>query len=809
MIVQENINQGEVIGLDRDTTLKMTIDRSSDKILMMVLSQNLYSDGIGSLIREYTTNALDAQREAGNNNPIKVKLVKENGKFVFIVQDEGVGLSPDRIENVFSKYLSSTKRNDENQMGWYGLGSKSALSYVDSFHVISRYDGKEYDFLMLKGEESTELSLLDINDTTEHNGVQIKVYLNDEDDYEVFLDKMKNQLCYFEGVFIETEYNDIEPDYKIIKADDWKFSELNSDQYMHLSLDNVYYPLDFEKLGIDRIKMPIGINLSLKDNIVPTPNRENILYNAHVKKLILDKISKIATYFVNKWNEFAPNVNTLEEGRKYKDNYGVISLYNETDVFGNEKMITVKVDKKLEMLTDVKMKSVSLSLFPNLSIDSLRDNEDTFLNEYKMYSEFEYGRYKSRYGKKGEPDNYRNLHPNHLTSGTVLLLKPEEQLSKSQIDYLKWIGKTVYVVRKQHTTRLGKFSKYGSYGKNVYRGLLHLEKKPKSQWRNLIKEYQDFIKLNYLDKFVGIDSIIPTQEFFDYKESQKKERKKVVYNTKEEITIGRISFSNRAKKNFIITSKEIYNLTDLHTLPGMYYYFHENDIDKIMKTYNVSKLLNNIQLIALSDRNYNKILKQKPIHNWVSYDKFFDTKNKRLSTILTGILLRDIWHRELDRDSINDNTQLVDKKAYDKYYKIYDKIKHSYNTLDSDVSFFCMKLYIENNWLDQDLITPFKEVFTDVKKFDFLNVLNHSHSDKKLLKKFSLTLYLSQLKEEKQKGVISYEKYDMDSIINKRLETYTKKEEEEEESIEEEVIVTDELEDTVDELEEVEDDYNF
>lgn len=118
IIAEQQLNT--VIGLDRSCTVAMKIDSSKNKKLAAILTSNLYQDPIGSLIREYVSNALDAQVEAGVTEPIKVKLTKQNGQFVFIVEDNGCGLSPERIETVFVNYLSSTKENDANQLGYFG-----------------------------------------------------------------------------------------------------------------------------------------------------------------------------------------------------------------------------------------------------------------------------------------------------------------------------------------------------------------------------------------------------------------------------------------------------------------------------------------------------------------------------------------------------------------------------------------------------------------------------------------------------------------------------------------------------------------
>lgn len=79
------LEEGEI-----QESTKMEIDKDSHVFLMRMLSK-FYSDGIGSLIRETCSNALDSHRERDVNEPIIVsfKIVKDN--YEFSVQDLVVG----------------------------------------------------------------------------------------------------------------------------------------------------------------------------------------------------------------------------------------------------------------------------------------------------------------------------------------------------------------------------------------------------------------------------------------------------------------------------------------------------------------------------------------------------------------------------------------------------------------------------------------------------------------------------------------------------------------------------------------------
>lgn len=83
-----------------------------------------YSDPIGSVVREYTSNCFDSHKEAGVDVPVKVKLSKGsylNGNPDYIeFTDYGVGLSPERVETIFCKFFTSTKRETDEQIGGFG-----------------------------------------------------------------------------------------------------------------------------------------------------------------------------------------------------------------------------------------------------------------------------------------------------------------------------------------------------------------------------------------------------------------------------------------------------------------------------------------------------------------------------------------------------------------------------------------------------------------------------------------------------------------------------------------------------------------
>lgn len=113
LILSENAS-GDSVG--------MSLDLDSAQFLMQMLSKTLYSDGVGSPIRETVSNALDSHRKAGVDKPIVVSFKQgEGGNYEFSVEDFGIGLDHKDVWEIISKYGKSTKRESDEELGLFGL----------------------------------------------------------------------------------------------------------------------------------------------------------------------------------------------------------------------------------------------------------------------------------------------------------------------------------------------------------------------------------------------------------------------------------------------------------------------------------------------------------------------------------------------------------------------------------------------------------------------------------------------------------------------------------------------------------------
>jgi len=146
------------------------------------LVDGLYSNKIRAFVREISTNAFDSHIEAGRaDEPFHVSLPDTFDPY-FRVRDYGVGMTHDDVVNVFGTLFRSTKDDTNEVVGAFGLGSKSPLSYADSFTVTATGDGMErVYYVTIDAEGAPTISLLGEVVTDKPTGIEVAVPIDPTD----------------------------------------------------------------------------------------------------------------------------------------------------------------------------------------------------------------------------------------------------------------------------------------------------------------------------------------------------------------------------------------------------------------------------------------------------------------------------------------------------------------------------------------------------------------------------------------------------------------------------------------------------
>ena len=177
MIVEQKAGIVKQSGV-MDTT-EFTIAASAKMFSM--LTDQLYSNKITSIVRELSSNACDAHTEAGHKKPFVVTC-PTFGKPQFSIRDYGLGLSPEKIKEIYTVLGASDKTASNEFIGCLGIGSKSPFSYTNNFSVTSYQNGKQRIYSCYKNEEGIPaISLLGEIDTKEPDGLLIEIAIPSKD----------------------------------------------------------------------------------------------------------------------------------------------------------------------------------------------------------------------------------------------------------------------------------------------------------------------------------------------------------------------------------------------------------------------------------------------------------------------------------------------------------------------------------------------------------------------------------------------------------------------------------------------------
>ena len=698
-------------------SIGMSLDLDSAQVLMQMLSKNLYSDDIGSTVRECASNALDSHRRAGTDKPIIVSLrANKDNNFEFSVEDFGTGLDADDVKNIISKYGKSTKRNSATELGMMGLGFKAPLAYTSSFYFTCRKNGVERKYMMYEGEDVNTIDLLYEAPTDQPDGVKVIVPVKYGDKYN-FNRKIKEQLAYFDSVYFDVE--GIDNDFTITRHEHFQFSELASNNYLHICLDNVYYPIDFDKLGISTIYLPIGLRFSLTDGIFPTPNRESIRYTKEAKEVIIKRLGDAANYFIEKYNE------TIRDSDDIK---AIVNYYLD----GNRelKYNTMRVNiGELAKYATTKVASPKLNGIQLLDIQRVVKIQEYILGEYE--AKFMVTRKAMRDAKHSwQPTSLRRI------NDTVYVYN-SDRVPQMKKDYIKSITPDGYSSDSEASIfrKVKSFKLFGNKGTSQnydnYYTMLELRNYPKSQWRTLIQEFQLIIKSLTKD-FIDIDKMVVPQDFIDSRKKKKVSASRISNNTTPGVRRVKLKGEMVCKqaeklerwidgKNCKWVSKT-YDMATFHRNPFILVYGKQEDADQMDKWYSASrKKHHHLEFAILSERE-TKLVEKVQLHNLIPFSKFMEGKTKPFERIATECLIDRLYDQYRSAFNNYEVIEGISTDLFNKFDELY-KYRNKMSDMHNDVRDVIIEHATKINAFDLVIYPTFKEVESILIRLPFINAM--------------------------------------------------------------------------------------
>lgn len=296
MIIQTE--QKQSIQSDQFESKSFHIKEENMRFIASLLRNN-YSDPMLASMREYLCNAIDASPEGEKIDVVLPTAIDRN----FCVRDYGSGLSEEEMFDLFTSYGESTKRDSNEKIGAFGIGKVSALSYVDSFVIVSYHEGEKTSYTMrINDENDTNLVKLFSESTTERNGLMVQIPVP-EQDLQTFEEKfvfsfhflrekinLKNQIfrdfmfreqndifCIFEGAscadplqrFIHSQTYDKIRNHSFVEMGGilYPINDINFDDYPAFSTDGLIYHAKMGEFKIHHSRETLEFNEQTKQNL--------------------------------------------------------------------------------------------------------------------------------------------------------------------------------------------------------------------------------------------------------------------------------------------------------------------------------------------------------------------------------------------------------------------------------------------------------------------------------------------------------------------------------------------------------------
>lgn len=268
-----------------------------------ILSSQLYSNKVGAVVRELSTNAYDAHVMIGaEDKPFEITL-PNSLEPTFKIRDFGPGLSEHDIEHIYTTFFESTKSESNDFVGCLGLGSKSPFAVSDSFTVTSYFNGKKIIYsAFLSDAKIPSIAKFAEFQTDEPNGLEIEVAVKDRDFY-VYMREVNSQLKYFKvkpTIFGASDFVWQDFEEYLYEGDGWKLVKGRGNPVVVQG--QIQYPIHIRDMGaiysdaspavkslLDKqfiFEVPIG-------DVGIAPSREALSYDDKTSNAIIQYAEKI------------------------------------------------------------------------------------------------------------------------------------------------------------------------------------------------------------------------------------------------------------------------------------------------------------------------------------------------------------------------------------------------------------------------------------------------------------------------------------------------------------------------------------
>lgn len=225
-----NTEQNQISKIFKKSEMGIKVDGLAHQMMI----DGIYSNKVNSVFREISTNARDSHIQAGTEVPFEITIFhsQSNSNFCTVnIQDFGMGMSEEEVLTYLCNLNSSSKRDSNDVVGCFGIGSKSVFSLTNTYTYECVKNGILTKLLLSKDKNGTPNFTHTTSTTDKPNSVLCSFAIE------------QSVFRILSAIYEELALFDIKPIIKIIKNTDDVFVK---DAYSSSITQNILYePQDF------------------------------------------------------------------------------------------------------------------------------------------------------------------------------------------------------------------------------------------------------------------------------------------------------------------------------------------------------------------------------------------------------------------------------------------------------------------------------------------------------------------------------------------------------------------------------------
>ena len=278
--------------------------------ILDMFADKVYSHKERAVIRELACNAHDSHVMAGTEDTAFDVHLPTHLEPWFSLRDYGTGLADEDIANIYSAIGVSTKRESNEVIGCFGIGSLSPYSMCDSFTVKSYLNGIVRTYQCMRDEKrQPKVIPLGSASTDEPSGFEDKLSI---DKTYIFQEEAVKVFMFWEGTLPNINSQSVTRrcqhmrDKYVFKGDNFGLTSVWGDMYAVMG--NIAYkiPSGLDDLNVDGyLKFELGEldfdtareNLSMTDKTKEAVKAKFQLVKNSLQDIAIEQIEAKATTF--------------------------------------------------------------------------------------------------------------------------------------------------------------------------------------------------------------------------------------------------------------------------------------------------------------------------------------------------------------------------------------------------------------------------------------------------------------------------------------------------------------------------------